>query len=152
MQQQQEAPGVLAFQQAVVQHKLVAGRCRKCNTLHVPPRPLCGACSSLDVATEELSGYGRLLGVTAIHVPPTFMQREGFGRERPYLAGVVELDEGPRITARIVCMDALKPEQIAIGARVMAMYSERNVDGKPRTWLAFGPAPQTHGSVLTRGA
>ena len=46
---------------------------------------------------------------------PTRMAEEGFGRDKPYCSGIVTLDEGPRISARILNVDASNPESIESG-------------------------------------
>ena len=65
---------------------------------------------------------------------------EGYARNNPYCTAAVELDEGPRVVARIDIIDALQPEQIAIGMRLKVSFHHRG-DGEVRhTILAFEPA------------
>ena len=47
------------------------------------------------------------------------MIEQGYGRDKPYVSGVVELDEGVKISARIIGVDATKPE---IRAAVEKMF------------------------------
>jgi uncharacterized OB-fold protein len=67
---------------------------------------------------SELSGEGSLAAFTVIAIAPRFMIAQGYGRDKPYCTGVVVLDEGPMISARIVGVNTSDPESIAIGARL----------------------------------
>ncbi len=102
--------------------KLMAARCTRCGALHLPPRPLCTRCQSLEMAWAELPGKGKLAAYTAIAVAPGFMAARGYGRDKPYCTGIVELAEGPRISARILGVDASQPEGIAIGIAVRIIF------------------------------
>ena len=120
--------------------KLMGCRCRSCQALFVPPRTICTSCHSTDMAWEAVSGGGRLAAFTAIAIGPAFMAEEGYGRDNPYVTGVVELDEGPRVVARIEGVDASAPESIAVGASLRALFLHRGTEEAPRTFLAFEPA------------
>lgn len=89
---------------------------------------------------EELSGRGTLAGFTSISIVPTAMAQEGYGREKPYLTGVVALAEGPRIAARLTDMDASKPQGVKIGTSLQAVFQDTEHEGQKRVVLAFGPA------------
>ncbi|MEM3736481.1 MAG: Zn-ribbon domain-containing OB-fold protein [Candidatus Bathyarchaeia archaeon] len=81
-----------SFYKAIAEGKLVAGKCRVCNKLLVPPRPLCPHCYSSNFEEVVLKGKGKLLSYTIIHVAPP-----QFRAMAPYTVGIVELEEGPRI-------------------------------------------------------
>jgi uncharacterized OB-fold protein len=61
----------------------------------------------------------------------------GFGRENPYLAGVVELEEGVKISAQILGLDAKKPDQVKIGTPLKVEFVERGEGETKQTALAF---------------
>ena len=86
-----------------------------------------------------MKGAGRLVAVTSISIGPPAMQEEGFNRNNPYCTGVVELDEGPRVVARIEGVDARNPESIEIGMSVAAVYLHRGEGDDRTTQLAFRP-------------
>jgi uncharacterized OB-fold protein len=65
------------------------------------------------------------------------MAKEGFGRNNPYIVGVVELREGVKIVARITGVDAKKPEQIKVGAPLKAEFLQRSEGPGKQTILAF---------------
>ena len=85
----------------------------------------------------EMKGRGRLVAFSIIAVGTPMMIEEGFGREHPYCSGIVELEEGVKIAARIVGVDVSRPEELKIGTPVTIEYQEREYRGKKRTFLAF---------------
>lgn len=68
--------------------------CEECGNRFFPPRPVCPYCQSTTVAWEETTGTGILYSFTRQHVTAP-----GFDDE--LIAGVIELDEGPRLLAPI---------------------------------------------------
>jgi len=82
----------------------------------------------------EFSGQGRLLTFTTIAVGTTAMVAEGYSRNRHYCCGIVALDEGPRVCALILGVDAQQPDSIKIGMAVAVEFPEDA--GKPAV-LAF---------------
>ena len=105
-----------SYHQFLREEKLMGSRCRKCGGLHLPPRPLCSHCGSADMEWAELKGKGTLAAFTAIAVGLSSLAEEGHDRNNPYCSGIVELEEGPRISARILGSDPKHPEGIPIGA------------------------------------
>jgi len=87
----------------------------------------------------EMKGHGTLAAFTCITVAPKIMADEGYGRNNPYCVGVVELDEGTRVDARIEGVDAKNPESITIGTAMTASYIHRYEDEKKHTTLCFKP-------------
>jgi uncharacterized OB-fold protein len=80
----------------------------------------------------EVSGKGKLVSFTVIHIAP-----DEFAEEVPYYVAIVELDEGTRVSARLLGFDPLKPEEVTLGVPVTLDY-EKGKSGK--TYLAFKPA------------
>ncbi|HEX78368.1 MAG TPA: Zn-ribbon domain-containing OB-fold protein [Dehalococcoidia bacterium] len=124
------------FEEYLKEKKLMAARCRHCGRLHLPPRPMCLDCRRLDMEWVQLKGRGKLAAFTCIAVGPTFMGQQGFGRDNPYCTGIVELEEGPRISAHILGVDAQHPETIQIGTPMIM----DPVEWQEKTFLAFRPA------------
>lgn len=133
----EEAFTSAAFQQFLEEHKLMACHCRACGAFHLPPRPICTDCHGEEIEWIETSGQGTLRAFTAIHVAPTAMVEAGHGRDNPYCVGIVQLAEGPSISAQIVGVDAARPEGIATGQPVQAVFFERGEGEERRTYLAF---------------
>jgi uncharacterized OB-fold protein len=125
------------FDSFLAKHKLMGTRCGSCGALYLPPRALCTACYGDDMAWIEFSGQGKLLAFTTIHIAPTAMIDAGYGRDNPYCTGVVQLEEGPAISAQILGVDATHPQQIVIGASLQVAFVERGEGEEKRTYLAF---------------
>ena len=117
--------------------KLMGVRCRSCGELAVEPRPMCPACHGRDVEWYEYSGRGSLSTFTCVSIVPVAMGEKGFGRNNPYCTGVVTLDEGPRIAARILGVDASNPQGIKAGTPLVLDLDDLDAE-KPS--LAFKPA------------
>ncbi len=130
----------IAYNQFLNEEKLMGCRCRKCGERYVPPRPLCVKCYSPELEWVELNGRGRLVAFTCIPIAPPFMMAQGYDRRHPYISGVVELDEGGRVDARIEGLDPMKPESIRIGRPMKAAFIHRKNAEVPETYLAFEPA------------
>jgi uncharacterized OB-fold protein len=126
-----------AFYPYLAEKKLMGTRCQSCGRLHVPPRPLCPACYSDEMAWEEVGGSGKLIAFTTIHIAPTAMIEAGYGRTNPYCTGIVQLDEGPAISAQILGVDPAQPEQIEIGTPLRVAFVQRGEGEQARTYLAF---------------
>jgi hypothetical protein len=125
-----------SFYEYLTENKLMGSRCEACGELYVPPRPLCPSCHGDAMTWEEMSGAGQLVAFTTVHIAPTAMIEAGYGRDNPYCVGIVELAEGPAISAQIVGVDTANPTGIAVGTRLRATYVERG----DRSFLGFEPA------------
>jgi uncharacterized OB-fold protein len=67
------------------------------------------------------------------------MIAQGYNRKNPYISGVVELDEGGKVDARIEGLDPNKPEDIKVGMPLKVKYLHTQVDERKETFLAFEP-------------
>jgi uncharacterized OB-fold protein len=126
-----------SFQNYLDQHKLMGVRCQSCNTLFLPPRPMCANCHSDDMSWEEVSHEGELSAFTIIHIAPTAMIEAGYGRDNPYCSGIVKLNQGPSISAQILGVDVSHPELIKIGTLLKVKFLERGEEEQKKTFLAF---------------
>lgn len=126
-----------AFDQYIAEHKLMASRCTQCDAMYVPPRAICPKCQSEELEWVETSGKGKLAAFTVIWSGPTFMIEQGFDRKNPYISGIVELEEGARISARITGIDPTKPTEIKIGTPLTVDFVEFGESEKKKTYLAF---------------
>jgi uncharacterized OB-fold protein len=78
--------------------RLLIKRCRACSRAHFYPRPFCPYCWSEEVEWEEASGRAALYSWSVVHVndlPP-------FAEQVPYVAAIVDLNEGPRMMTNVV--------------------------------------------------
>lgn len=126
-----------AFNQYLAEHKLMAARCELCGKLYLPPRAICPHCHDERMAWVELSGKGKLAAFTSIYVGPSAMIAEGYDRNNPYLTGIVELEEGVRVSARILGLDAKSPDVAWIGTPLTVAFLDRGEGEGKSTVLAF---------------
>ncbi|MFA4835787.1 MAG: Zn-ribbon domain-containing OB-fold protein [Dehalococcoidia bacterium] len=117
--------------------KLMGSKCKKCGALYLPPRAICPECWGSEMEWTEMSGKGKLAAYTCIAVGPTMMVQEGYGRDNPYCSGIVQTEEGPRISAQILGVDAKTPESIKIGTPMKVEFVERGKGDQKKHYLAF---------------
>lgn len=129
----------VAFEAFLNEEKLMGSRCTSCGKLFVPPRPICIECSGTDMEWVQVKGDGKLSAFTCIAVGPPAMKEEGYTRDHPYCTGVVELEEGPRVAARIEDIDTTNPQAIKVGMPLRVKFLHRGEGERSRTVLAFNP-------------
>lgn len=99
--------------------RLLIQRCKSCQTLRHPPRPMCGACQSLEWDSIESTLEGEVYSFTTLHYPKIP------GYEYPCTVGVIQLSEGTRLVANIVDIDY---DDVRIGMKVKGAVEQ--VDDK----------------------
>lgn len=124
---------VASFNQFLNEKKLMGSRCGQCGQVHLPPRAICPHCLGDQLEWVEFAGQGKLAAFTVIYVGPTPMIDAGYNRDNPYVSGIVELDEGVKISAQILGVDAKHPETIRVGLPVTVDYIPRG----EQNYLAF---------------
>jgi len=117
----------------------MGGKCAGCGALFVPPRAICRNCYGTEMEWVEAKGTGKLAGFTCIHIGPPAMAAEGYDRKNPYCTAAVELDEGPRVVARVEGIDALQPQAITIGTQLQVSFLHLGEGDDRKTILAFRP-------------
>jgi uncharacterized OB-fold protein len=88
------------------EHKLLIQRCNGCGKAQLYPRPFCATCWAEDLSWEQASGRATLYTWSVVYandLPP-------FGPRVPYVAAIVDLEEGPRIMTNLydVELDAIE--------------------------------------------
>jgi len=110
------------YEKAIDEGRLVGVQCSDCQRVMVPPRPVCRTCYSTNLKEVDVEGKGKLVTWTVIHIsPPTFMDMA------PYTLGIVELENGERLTG-IMLED---PDNLEIGMEFEATFAE-NKEGASR--------------------
>lgn len=125
------------FDQHLSDGKLMGVRCQDCDTLYLPPRPMCTKCFSESMEWVEAPEKGTLAAFTVVHIAPTAMIEAGYGRKNPYISGIVTLENGLSISAQILGLDTTQPEMIKIGTPLKAEYIERGEEEEKKSFLAF---------------
>jgi uncharacterized OB-fold protein len=128
-----------SYEQFLNEKKIMGSKCKKCGALALPPRSICVSCFGTEMEWIQFEGTGWLAAFTGITVAPPYMTKEGFGRTNPYVVGVAELEEGVKTVARIVGVDAKKPEQIRVGTPLKAEFLEKGEGPDKQISLAFKP-------------
>lgn len=95
--------------------RLLLRRCRSCGAVHYYPRTFCPTCWSDDVEWMEAGGRATLYTHSTVYVndlPP-------FGEQVPYVAAVVDLEEGPRMMSRVVDCE---PADLEVGMALQVVF------------------------------
>ena len=80
--------------------------------------------SAVDKGIEAIY-FGNFTNDFFVHQPV----KEGFGRNSPYIMGVVDLEEGVKAVVRIGGVDARKPELLKIGTPLKAEFLVKEEGG-----------------------
>jgi len=102
-------------------YRLEAARCEGCGKVHYPPRRVCNACQGREFAAVNLRRTGKVLTYTVIRTPD-----DRFAGEAPFAVGIVELDDGPRLTVQIV---DIPPEEVRTGLAVKLEFRRLYAEG-----------------------
>lgn len=103
-------------------YRLEASQCSGCKRRYFPPRQICPSCRGTSFETVRLAREGKIVTWTVVYNAP-----EAFESLVPYALGIVELDDGVRLTAPLVDCD---PEELQIGARVRSTFRRLSREGK----------------------
>ncbi|MER6130674.1 Zn-ribbon domain-containing OB-fold protein [Streptomyces sp. NPDC001815] len=107
---------------AAAEGNLLLRRCGACGRAHHYPREFCPHCWSEAVTWERASGRATLYTWSVVHrndLPP-------FGARTPYVAAVVDLEEGPRMMTEVVdCAE----EVLRAGMALEVTFRVEGVEG-----------------------
>ena len=104
-------------------YNLIGTRCGKCDKVFFPPRYICPSCRRMGkLEPYKLNGRGKVISYTITHVAPN-----GFEDQVPYALAIIELDEGPRLTAQVTDCD---PSKVDIGSRVEMVFRRIGHEGE----------------------
>lgn len=122
---------------------LLCSRCQDCGRAAFPAQGSCTACSSTDVAVEELPGRGTLWTYTVQRFLPKTPYNSGETPEtfKPYGVGYVELPGGVRVEGRLTENDIEKLE-IGMEMEVVFLPFRTEEDGTEVINFAFAPAQE----------
>jgi uncharacterized protein len=109
------------FWDATQQGELLLQQCAACEHAYFYPRPFCPRCWSEDVSWLPASGRGSVYTWSVVHrndLPP-------FPGRVPYVAAIVELEEGPRMMTNVVGCDL---DALRVGMPVEVTFEEETDD------------------------
>lgn len=101
-------------------------KCGGCAAVRYPPLPGCPECLDREAEWIELAASGTVWSYAVYHRA----LQPAFADEVPYTVAVVELDDGPRVTARLTRGSA----PITIGARVVAEFEDIDAELTQLRW------------------
>jgi uncharacterized OB-fold protein len=110
--------GTAPWWSATREGKLLVKRCSDCGKAHFYPRPFCPHCWSESVDWEQASGRATLYTWSVVHnndLPP-------FGDLVPYVAAIVDLDEGPRMMTRVVGCEF---DDLRVGMQLQVTFDQQ---------------------------
>ena len=106
------------FYAATGEGRLLAQRCENCDRLQFYPRARCTGCHSDAVVWEQLSGNGIVHSFSVLHMTPN----AAFAEECPYVFAIIEMDEGVRMSGRVVGVD---PDAVRCDMPVRVVFEQR---------------------------
>lgn len=101
-------------------YTLTGEECQHCGVKIFPPRDVCPECAKPAQELYTLSGKGEVYSYTVVLDAP-----EGFEEYQPYVIALVQLDEGPMVTAQLTDFEG-EPQ---IGQRVEMVTRRLRTDG-----------------------
>lgn len=102
-------------------YRFEGNQCTKCKKINYPKKYIC-ECNSKEFKPFTLSGKGKVLTFTEISAAA-----EMFSEQAPFFLGIIQLEEGPKITSQI--SDVTK-EELKIGLKVQASFRKFYTSGK----------------------
>jgi len=111
-------------------YRLTGSACETCKTNYFPTRKLCPKCRRKGkIVMKQFSGKGKVYSFTEVTSGPP-----GFELETPYVLAIVELEEGPRLTAQVV---GVGEKDVAIGVPVEMIF-RRILEDSPEGLIHYG--------------
>jgi len=90
------------------QGKVMATRCRKCQTSYFPPQVDCPKCLISDMEWFEITGSGKLITFSVVNYGPL-----GFEDRAPYIVAIGEFEDGVKIFATF--SQGVEEQDITVG-------------------------------------
>lgn len=91
-------------------YRLQGTRCESCADLQFPPMLICPKCKARDLKSFNLLGKGVVYSFSTVYSPLA-----QFEDVAPYVVALIDLEEGPRITAQLTDVSSA---DVAIGMPV----------------------------------
>ncbi len=103
-------------------YRLEAGRCKNCEKIFYPPRLVCSKCNGREFKNFNMKFTGKVVTHTVIRTPS-----DEFAGEAPFALGIVQMDDGPRLTTQIVDVPF---DEIRIGMPVKLEFRRISSEGE----------------------
>ncbi|VVB66289.1 Uncharacterised protein [Candidatus Gugararchaeum adminiculabundum] len=103
-------------------YRMAGSLCENCRQNFFPRRTFCPICRRKGkIVDKQMSGKGKVFAYSLVTAPPV-----GYEGEIPYILAIIELDEGPKVTAQIV---DCKCDKLEIGTKVKSAFRRITEDG-----------------------
>ena len=117
------------FWSATSEGRLLLQKCASCGAIQHYPRPHCVSCLSRDQDWLEASGRGTLYSFTIVRRAAS----KAFEADLPYALAIVELAEGPHMTANII---GTPIDRLRIGMPLRLTFAPATADISIPQWRA----------------
>ncbi len=111
-------------------YALVGEICPHCAVKIFPPRDVCPECGLEAKTSYQFSGKGKIYSYTKMTDGPA-----GFRQNTPYFVALIQLNEGPMITAQLTDVG---DEEIKIGSPVEMVTRKLREDGDHHGAILYG--------------
>jgi uncharacterized OB-fold protein len=111
------------FWTAARNRQLAVQRCSSCGYFNHPPRRVCDACLSQELAFAPISGRGAIYSFTIMHQKDV----AGFETEAPFINIVVELVEQPMLLM-VSNLPITERDRVRAGRQVEVYFEDRGND------------------------
>jgi uncharacterized OB-fold protein len=127
------------FREGLGRGELLVQSCNACGNAIMYPRHRCPFCQSADLEWRTSAGTGVLHSYTVVRaVPP-----KGFEDDLPYALGVVKLDEGAQLLARLRPSGDASWDAYACDVRVRFEPAPPDeIQRRPAPWFALADGPE----------
>ena len=115
-------------------YRLQGTQCESCGDLQFPPVLICSKCKSRDLNTFLFSGKGSVYSFSTVYYPLTH-----FKMFVPYIVALINLEEGPRITAQLTDVSPNEVEIEMLVEMVVRKISEEGERGVIQYGYKFRP-------------
>ena len=102
-------------------YQLEGSCCENCGDLQFPPRQVCLKCRSRRFIPHRFSGQGTVYSYATV-----YQTTEAFTPYLPYVVALIDLVEGPRVTAQLT---DVSPEDVYIGMPVEKVIRKISEEG-----------------------
>jgi hypothetical protein len=124
------------FREGLARGELLIQKCNDCGRLNMYPRHACPFCQSLSLGWHKSAGKGVLHSFTVLRAGAP----EGFEPDLPYALGVIKLEEGVQLLARLIPERDAEWQNFACDDAVeFRAQSPESVAQRPCAWFARAP-------------
>jgi len=110
-------------------YRLEGTSCDSCSQLHFPPRIVCTECRGRKLSKHRFAGKGTVYSYTIM-----YQTSSPYEPYLPYVVALIDLEEGPRITAQLTDVAS---DEVKIGMDVEMVIRKISEEGD-RGMIVYG--------------